>query len=282
MSTTASPQTPMSSGTDQQEIRIVSHSTLFYWWPVWVVGFIMALITAIDGSRVAIVPDGTVPRTGSRVEGVDGLRDVLILPDGRKLPVDPSDNQPVKPYLHMSQSKNLGVLYATVLLLVILITNVPLRGLWSLVVIVVVILMSVIFALANWWEKIFEMLGNLAVHINMGGYVIISLGLFAMWLFSMLLFDRQIYMVFTPGQLRVCTEIGGGEVAYDTQGMVIQKERSDLFRHWILGLGSGDLVVRTAGANTHEFHFHNVLFVGHKLKMIEEMQRDRPVVRGSN
>ena len=40
-------------------------------------------------------------------------------------------------------------------------------------------------------------------------------------------------------------EIGEAETAYDTTGMTIQKQRSDLFRHWILGLGSGDLIVTT-------------------------------------
>jgi hypothetical protein len=29
------------------------------------------------------------------------------------------------------------------------------------------------------------------------------------------------YMVFAPGQLRVHQEIGGGEVTYDTLGMVV-------------------------------------------------------------
>ena len=280
MSTTATPQSPIPTGTDQQEIRIVSHSTLFYWWPVWAAGFIMALITAIDGSLVAIVPTKTEAQTGRQIVGVEGTHDVLIVPPG-KLPLD-ADGKPVQPHIHMSQSKNLGVLYATILLVVILITNVPLRGLWSLVVVVMIVMLSIIFALADWWTKIFDALGSLAIHINMGGYIVISLVLFGMWLFAMLIFDRQIYMVFSPGQLRVCTEIGGGETSYDTQGMVIQKERSDLFRHWILGLGSGDLVVRTSGANTHEFHLHNVLFVGHKLKQIETMQRDRPVVRGTS
>ena len=65
-----------------------------------------------------------------------------------------------------------------------------------------------------------------------------------MWLFTVLLFDRQIYMVFTPGQLKVRTEIGGGEKVYDAVGMTLEKQRSDLFRHWLLGMGSGDLIVR--------------------------------------
>ena len=98
----------------------------------------------------------------------------------------------------------------------------------------------------------------------------------------MLLFDRQIYMVFSPGQMRVRQEIGESETAFDTTGMVIQKQRSDLFRHWILGLGSGDLIVRTAGANPQEFHMHNVLFIGRKVKEIENLLRERQVVTGRN
>jgi hypothetical protein len=156
-----------------------------------------------------------------------------------------------------------------------------LRGLWSVVVIIGIILIAVIFALAGWWEAIFHALNLLDIRINAGGYLFISLILLGIWLVVMLLFDRQIYMIFTPGQLRVCLEIGGGETAYDTSGMVIQKQRDDLFRHWILGLGSGDLIVRTSGANAHEFHLPNVLFVGRKLQMIEQMQRDRPVVKGA-
>jgi hypothetical protein len=96
----------------------------------------------------------------------------------------------------------------------------------------------------------------------------------------MLFFDQQVYMVFTPGQFRVRQEIGDAETAYDTTGMTIQKQRSDLFRHWILGLGSGDLIVKTSGAQAHEFHLNNVLFLGRKVKLIEEMLRSRPIVSG--
>ena len=30
---------------DQREVRIYSHSHLFYWWPVWACGYIMAIWT---------------------------------------------------------------------------------------------------------------------------------------------------------------------------------------------------------------------------------------------
>ena len=106
--------------------------------------------------------------------------------------------------------------------------------------------------------------------------------LFTVWILIFVLFDRQIYMIFTPGQLKVRLEIGGGEKAFDTQGMTIEKQRSDLFRHWILGLGSGDLIVKTAGAQGHQFDMPNVLFLGRKVREIEEMLRSRQVVAGQN
>ena len=80
----------------------------------------------------------------------------------------------------------------------------------------------------------------------------------------------------------MCTEIGSGETAYDTQGMTIEKHRYDLFRHWILGLGSGDLTIRTSGAQAHTFEMHNVLNVSSKLQAIEDMQRERPTVQGKS
>ena len=167
-------------------------------------------------------------------------------------------------------------------LLVIVITNIPLRGLWSVITIIVIILGSIIFAQAGLWERIFAGLGLLAIHMNMAGYLVIAIVLFLIWLVNFFFFDRQFYMIFTPGQVRVRLEIGGGETAYDTTGMVFHKQRSDLFRHWILGLGSGDLIVKTSGAQHHRFDMHNVLFLGRKVKEIEEMLRARQVVSGEN
>ena len=59
--------------------------------------------------------------------------------------------------------------------------------------------------------------------------------------------------------------------------MPIEKHRDDLFRHWVLGLGSGDLTVRTAGATPHQFTLSNVLFIGSKRLQVEEMQREKQI-----
>jgi hypothetical protein len=290
MSTTpsATPPVPSSSGrpkpppvgTSQREIRIYSHTQLFYWWPVWAVGFILAVWTYVEGDRVAIVPAAT-----SISKSEDGKHYLIKAPADRSIKaLDTAANEPSdkdRPFhVRMSGNSNIGAFFVTVLLLVILITNAPLRGLWSVIVIVALFLLAIILALAGWWESIFARLAGLHIYINMAGYFFIASGVFAMWLASMLIFDRQTYMIFTPGQFKVCMEVGGAETAYDTIGMTIQKQRDDLFRHWILGLGSGDLIVRTSGANSHEFHMPNVLSVSYKLHQIEEMQRDRPTVSG--
>jgi hypothetical protein len=270
------------------EIKIVSHSGLFYWWPVWAIGYLMAALTWFDGHLMATVPERTIfakDATGEATVASDPDKKQDLT--GRAIWVAPKDWPKVwpkekrdlpEPRLHMTRSKNPGVLFCIVLLLVVVITNIPLRGLWSVVVIITIILLSVIFALLNVWEHVLQYIAFLDIRINMGGYLFISTVLLIIWLVAFLLFDQQVYMIFTPGQFRVRQEIGAGEMAHDTTGMTVQKQRSDLFRHWILGLGSGDLIVRTSGAHPMQFDLPNVLFLGRKVKEIEEMLRSRQVV----
>jgi hypothetical protein len=258
-----------------REVTIVAHSMLFYWWPVWACGFLMAGLTCLDGHRLAIVPAGT-----EIMEGIEGVRQGLVLPAGARLPEDPATGKPRQPSLRVASHSGYGAVFFVVLLLVIFITNVPIRGLWSVVAVITVLLITLVLALLGWWDDIFEAMAHSRVYLNAFGYLAISVPLLLLWLVAVLLFDRQTYMVFAPGQLRVHQEIGGGEVTYDTLGMVVAKRRSDLFRHWLLGLGSGDLLVHTAGAKAQQIEMHNVLFVGNKLLLIQQMLKTREVVGG--
>ncbi|MCI0456492.1 MAG: energy-coupling factor transporter transmembrane protein EcfT, partial [Gemmataceae bacterium] len=275
---TAAPPAP----TTRSELRIISHSGLFYWWPVWAIGYLMAIITLFQDQRLAVVPDGTKVKEAielktklSKTE-TEELKDrvVWVAPNNYQLPTEPKKREDklkeLQPHLHVSPSKNPGVIWIITLLLVIAITNIPLRGLWSVVVIIFIVMLALIFALANIWDTILEHITLLDIRITTGGYVLVSTVLLILWLFAFLFFDKQIYIVFTPGQFRVRQEIGEGETAHDTAGMTVQKQRSDLFRHWILGLGSGDLIVKTSGAHPMEFHLPNVLFLGRRLREIEE------------
>ncbi len=292
MSTTAPPPSaapaPVVTEPERSEITVVSHSNLFYWWPVWAVGFLMAILTFIDGHRMVTVPaesrlaDSTSVTivTAAGEEEKLANRQVIVLPKDSKDLARPKESLPANPKIHIAKRKGYGVIFCTVLLICIVITNVPLRGMWSVVVIITLILMTVIAQLAGWMESIITTLDLLDVRINMAGYLFISGVLFAIWLIVMLVFDRQIYIVFTPGQFKVCTEIGGGEKVYDTMGMKLERQRGDLFRHYILGLGSGDLIVKTSGAAGDHFDLPNVLFISKKVQQIEEMLRKRKVVEG--
>ena len=249
------------------KVVVISHSNLFYWWPVWAVAFLMAGLTAIDDHFLVTVPKGTIAT--KKIEYNGEVREAYVLPPGGEVTRESQDRYKEirkasaarDPRIHMAKSKNYGVIFCAILLLVIVITNIPLRGMWSVVIIITTIMMTVILALAKLWDDIFNALYLLDIRINMGGYLFIGIGLFFIWLFTVLLFDKQIYIVFEPGQFKVCTEIGGGEKAYDTIGMTLERQRSDLFRHMILGLGSGDLIVRTTGAQAHQFDLPNVLFI---------------------
>ena len=55
-----------------REVRVVAHSMLFYWWPVWAVGLLMAGLTWLDGHRLAVVPAGT-----QVVESYDGFAYIM-------------------------------------------------------------------------------------------------------------------------------------------------------------------------------------------------------------
>ena len=37
-------------------MKVISHSNLFYWWPVWAAGFILGLVSWFDGGRMAVLP----------------------------------------------------------------------------------------------------------------------------------------------------------------------------------------------------------------------------------
>jgi hypothetical protein len=287
----ATPTAPPAPAPERNEVTVVSHSNLFYWWPVWACGFLMAILTAFDGHRMAIVPNKTlasksinkaeVKPSDSDKEEVVRDREGLIFPEGQHVArADARDLSSAarNPHIHMARSKAYGVIFFTVLLVVIFITNVPLRGMWSIVIIISAVAISLILHLAGLWEGIISRLSLLDVRINMGGYLMVSLVLFIIWLLTLLFFDRQIYMVFTPRQLTVNTEIGGGQKVYDTTGMTLEKQRSDVFRHRILGLGSGDLIVKTSGAQAHQFDLPNVLFITKKVQLIEELLKRVQVV----
>ncbi|MCE9532455.1 MAG: hypothetical protein K8T89_15245 [Planctomycetes bacterium] len=260
-----------------QEVKIISHSMLFYWWPVWAFGFIFAMWTYADNYRLAIVsPESRIRnevkdgRVSYRID-VEGNRDRLLSDAVR---VKQEDPEVLVPGPRVSTRSWMGPVFFIILFVVILITNVPLRGLWSLITIFLIIMLALVFTIFNLWDSLLRSLGDLHIFMNMAGYLAISIALFAAWAVAVFVFDRRTYMIFRPGEVRLCEEVGAAEKVYGTVGMTFEKHRDDWFRHIVLGCivwGTGDLTVRTAGGDRHEIKFPNVTNIGWKLKAIEQL-----------
>lgn len=212
-------------------LKIYGHSPLAYWWPVWLVGYVMAAITYFRGQQYQI---------GQDLE--------LFYP-----------------------SSNLGVLFMLTLVLVILITNVSVRGTASGLVILGTALVAVIIAYFGKWDVILAWFGALKIHLNFGSYFWFSTVMLIIWTISVFVIDRMSYWHFKPGQVTHDSAYGSRSQSYDTNGMVLVKHREDLFRHWLLGLGSGDLLIRTTGASSDRIEVQNVFFIGSKIEIMQRL-----------
>jgi hypothetical protein len=273
---------PAGPTSSRSEIKVISHSNLFYWWPVWVLAFFMAAWTAIENHRLAIVPPN-----GTAIKKPDGSYELLFKnAKGEPVEVESLDtavrhsgsSEAIFP-AKVSRHAWLGPVFLVGLILTMLITNVPLRGLWSFLTIILIVVLALMASLFKVWDEIFEAFGNLRIYINMAGYLFIGVTIFVLWLLATYVFDRRTYVIFTPGQIRVCEHIGASVQTYNTIGVSMEKQRDDLFRHYILGFGSGDLVLRVPSSDKQEVRLPNVLFIGWRLREIENMLRSVATTR---
>jgi hypothetical protein len=170
-------------------------------------------------------------------------------------------------------SSALGLTYVSILLLLIVFTNVRLRGIHSVVALLTVAFISVVLAWFGWWDDIAKLIPYLSVHMNTGFYLVFSTGLLIIWLMMFFVFDRLTYWRIRPGQMTEEHLIGGAAESFDTNGLRFQKLGSDFFRA-VLGLGAGDLKATVAGGATIEIA--NVIFVDRKVHAIEKLISVKP------
>jgi hypothetical protein len=270
MSTPAAP----TAGTDPV-IVVISHTGLLYWWPVWLVGFVLSVLTWFGGERLAIVPAGT------KIKAVTSKVYQLTVPARSNGSLDQALEAAAKgeePFpVRVSASRDAGTVFMVVLLLVVFGSNVPLRGLWSVIAILVLLVVAMLLAYFGLWGPILERLGGMHIEISLAGYLLPSVVLLVLWLATVFGFDRLRYIRFTAGQFVVHKAIGDAQEVYDTTQVNVRKRRSDLFRHWVLGLGAGDLIVYVPAQNK-EIVLPDVLFVDRKVQQIADLMKTRPVL----
>jgi hypothetical protein len=269
-------QTPAVSARDPV-VRVVSHTGLVYWWPVWLVGFILSGLTFLDSGRMAIVPAGT------KVKAVGDKVYELTVPDHPSSSLvqaaeATAGGQRAFP-VRASGNRDYGMVYIVVLLVVIFGSNVPLRGLWTVVAILSVIVLTGVLAYFDVWGWILETCWGLHIELTLAAYLVPSVVLLVLWLVTVFGLDQLHYVLFTTGQFTVCEGIGQARDVHDMTRVTVRKRRSDLLRHWILGLGAGDLVISVPNQN-REILMCDVLFVDSKIRQIAELMKTRQVTAG--
>ena len=162
--------------------------------------------------------------------------------------------------------------------MLIVITSTNVRGMRAALIIAGLSFVTLLFAHLGWWEEILGFLGRESIYMNRGFYLFSSIVLCVIWLFTVFVIDHLSFWRFRPGQ--ITHEYLGGIVdkSYDTDNMILAKRQDDLFRHWIIGLGSGDLHMETMGGRGVEENVPNVLFVIGKMSKIQRLVATKPDV----
>jgi hypothetical protein len=176
---------------------------------------------------------------------------------------------------------DLGVVFLLTLFCVILITNVTVRGLASALVIVTMVLVVVLLSFFRLWDSILSWFAGLNIYLNSGAYFWFATLMLVTWLVTVFIVDHMSYWTIKPGQITYSAVLGASSKSFDTQNLVFEKFRNDLFRHWILGMGSGDLRIETHGGSREEVFLPNVFFIGSKIGEIQKLIATRPTEFGS-
>jgi hypothetical protein len=241
--------------------------------------FVLAGITYYEGQQMAVVPAGTVIRHDQPIDG--GSHDVLVAPEHKSFGLAREEGQSATPGMTVSSNNSLGVIFVATLFVVALASTILLRGLVSIVAIVVIIALVITLAFFNLWNDVFLFLGGMDIRMNAAGYLAVGVPLFLAWLMVIGLYDRAHYVVFTPGQIRYVLEVGDSEVAVQSEGAIVEKKRNDVFRHWLLGFGTGDLVIRVGGPTGPSIELENVVNIGQKLRLIDRLLKEKSITVGA-
>lgn len=269
----------MTGESEAKVIRLISHSTNLYLYPIWLVGLVLALVTYLDRGLMVVVPEGTEARRDWRVEIAPGqveTREGLILhaSDSRQQyhlpPADRADSReplppPEAPHVRMSHRHWLGTWFLLTMLIVFAVTsrgNEPVRGIKFYIgalLIAFAVNTLIFYRHGEWMGLLSSFLRGLHVQINFAGYMLVSTWLLVVWLTSVL-FDRLTYIEVKSGQVSVKKNVGDSEVKYNASHVVLERQPRNVLRHGIIGLWCvRDIVIRIGGPDPQVIEWPNVI-----------------------
>jgi hypothetical protein len=176
----------------------------------------------------------------------------------------------------MASSPIPGVLFVLTIAVVVVFGSGWVRGWPALTFLAIVAALALLVSTLDAWGDLLRWVSYLRVHINLGGYIVLSAVIGGIWLWRFAVTDRLTYVVFSPSQVRLLNRIGQEEQVYDTAGVVFEKRPYDWFRY-LVGFGAGDIRIRVGGAAGHTIDLPNVPHVHRRLRLIESLLRIKDV-----
>lgn len=258
------------------KVVVYGHSNLFYWWPVWAACFVLAGWTYLDGHQMAAVPRKSETVGQVMIEGYSEPRDAIVAPPGKHFALAPGSNKPAQADMTVAGRNGPGVIFVLTLLVVAVVSTITLRGLLSVIAVIGIVAVGLAFALLGWWDDVFRFFGGLDIRFNAAGYLALGIPLFAVWAVVTFVMDRQHYVIFEEGQILYVLDIGDGVKVVDAAAASVEKKRGDVFRHTLLGFGTGDLLVRTRDGVLIDLE--NVFNINSKLRTIHSKLQEKAIV----
>ncbi len=223
MSTTVAREVEAPRVTPLPQVKCSAHSALIYWWPVWAMGFILAGWTALGDHHVALVPAGST---------VDG--NVVAAPEG---------SNPLLTGVHLTRSSVPGVLFVATILAVLV-----LRGGWlterrAITLLTGSALVAGFVSVLDGWGPVASGAAYLGIYLNLGAYLVLSTGLFVLWMIHFFVLDRRSYVIITSEGVRLREGPDAPELTFPREEVSLEAEPYDWFR-WLIGFGAGRVAVR--------------------------------------
>ncbi len=220
------------------EVKLWSHSTILYWWVVWVCGYLCAAITYFNGQEFDWAGD----------QGLDSI------------------------ISRIHPNPWLGSAFLLVVLFIIIFSSVRVKGYIVLMVgmgVAIAALLADRFDIRPTRILSFELP---PVHMSFGFYVVISTVLFFFWFVAVFVMDRLSFWRFRPGSAEQINFHFVEDHKFPTLMMQVRAKPVDFLRK-LLGLNmTRDIVLSfNMGGNRVEFAVPNAWNVKRKLRYIESM-----------
>lgn len=252
----------MSAATDRPEsVTLRQHPDIFYWWPIWLLAFVLAGLGTWRGHHLVVAPPGATIET-------DASGTVAVTPP-------PATEDAPRPTVKVvgGVPRTGSVIFLVTLVLVVFLTAVQLGKVGEVILMtllglgVVGLLLATIYR-PDFFESL-EVLRELPVYLSVGTYLFLGCTLFPLWVLSVLVFPHDT-LTFTGTHLVLQKDFGEIVQPY-TPGAVRVSVSSGGMKEYILGMGSGTVVVTLTGPEPKTFEFHGVLFVGAKMAQVQRL-----------